>query len=364
MEAGDKVILCVPEPYWVKTIKYQDFGDAAKKFEEKEESIERLERLLAEKHPGNPIRVKLYIAGDLHHYRRFESEDGRKIQKITAGGGGAFLHPTHDFDFNKAFADEVKTEKDFTLEAQYPDPEVSKNLDWTNLYGFIFRSPYFGFLTAILYILLAWLIQGEIIGKYDWMTPFKVTLNRAIDDPLPTLTVFLMMVGLIFFTDSNSKRQKYGGGILHGLAHLSAIFVLGWLSFFVMLRFLKTDTVGYEMIRNNQPMLVNLIWLGCIFVICGIGGYIIGSLIMGVYLFISLHVFGRHDNEAFSALKIEDYKNFLRLHITKDKLTIYPIKIEKVGRKWDCKEKDGKRFYEPKTPLKPELIEDKPIIVS
>ncbi len=93
MEKGDKVIVCVPEPYWVKTIKYEGLTD---KFEKKEASIEKLEKLFEE----NEIEVKLYLAGDLHHYRRFATDDGQN-QKITAGGGGAFLHPTHDFDFRK-----------------------------------------------------------------------------------------------------------------------------------------------------------------------------------------------------------------------------------------------------------------------
>ena len=35
---------------------------------------------------------------------------------------------------------------------------------------------------------------------------------------------------------------------------------------------------------------------------------------MGVYLLISLNVFGRHSEEAFSGLRIEDYKHFLRMH--------------------------------------------------
>lgn len=49
----------------------------------------------------------------------------------------------------------------------------------------------------------------------------------------------------------------------------------------------------------------------------------------------SLNVFGRHSNEAFSALRIEDYKNFLRLHIAKDgSLTVFPIGIERVPRRW------------------------------
>jgi hypothetical protein len=59
----------------------------------------------------------------------------------------------------------------------------------------------------------------------------------------------------------------------------------------------------------------------------------VGSIIMGLYLLISLQGFGRHSNEAFSALSIKDYKNFLRLHVTRDGVEIFPIKIHKVP-KW------------------------------
>ena len=38
---------------------------------------------------------------------------------------------------------------------------------------------------------------------------------------------------------------------------------------------------------------------------------------------------------AFAALKIEDFKNFLRLHVARDgSPTIYPVKIEHVPRRW------------------------------
>ena len=37
------------------------------------------------------------LAGDLHHYSRYEFDyRNPKLQLITAGGGGAFAHPTHD----------------------------------------------------------------------------------------------------------------------------------------------------------------------------------------------------------------------------------------------------------------------------
>lgn len=356
MNPGDKVILCVPEPYWVKAIKYKKITNV---FEKKEESIEKLERLLQDKYAENPIQVKLYLAGDLHHYRRFESQDENRIQKITSGGGGAFLHPTHDF---KEWEDPIRNPKHFSLEKNYPSPEVSSRQDWKNLYGFLWNNKTFGILPGFLYALIALMIHGEIRGQFDWTKPFKATANRLIEEPIALLIVILMMAGLIFFTDSNSKLQKYFGGFVHGLFHLAAIFVLGWLGYYLMLQFFGIGVSEYETYRNLHPTSVNVVWFFSILLVCFIGGYFVGSFIMGAYLFISLHLFGRHDNEAFSALKIEDYKNFLRLHIDAEgKLTICPIKIEEVARAWEYQKNDG-GFYEPKGKLEPELIE-KPITV-
>src|SRR5207249_1128708 len=61
----------------------------------------------------------------------------------------------------------------------------------------------------------------------------------------------------------------------------------------------------------------------------------VGSIIMGIYLLVSLNVFGVHGNEAFSALRCEDWKNFLKLHIdSQGNLSIYPIGIDRVPRRW------------------------------
>jgi hypothetical protein len=63
--------------------------------------------------------------------------------------------------------------------------------------------------------------------------------------------------------------------------------------------------------------------------------FLVGSFIMGLYLVVSLNFFGRHGNEAFSSLGVEDWKNFVRLHINEQgDLTIYPVGIRRVPRKW------------------------------
>lgn len=93
--------------------------------------------------------------------------------------------------------------------------------------------------------------------------------------------------------------------------------------------------------------------------------YLVGSVIMGMYLLISLNAFGRHSNEAFSSLHIPDWKSFLRLRIHGDgTLSILPVGIRRVPRKWKASpDKSGPRML-PDDPAgtSPALIEP-PIVV-
>ncbi|MGC2238173.1 MAG: hypothetical protein WA584_18615 [Pyrinomonadaceae bacterium] len=351
MNRGDRVILCVPEPYWVKAIKYQDLTDI---FEEKEDSVEKLESLLKEQ----GAEIKVYLAGDLHHYRRFEAGDESGIQKITSGGGGAFLHPTHDYDFTKR--DKKNKSKGFNWKKNYPSYKKSKQLDWQNLFLFLWNNRTFGILTAVIYVALAWLTHGKTDGEFTFVKAFRSTVNQLVDAPLAGMVVLGMLAALIFFTDSNSKWFKRIGGLIHGLTHLAVILVTGWAGY--LLHVWIARQLGF----TGDPTIAHLIWFVSVAFVCALGGYFIGSFIMGLYLFVSLHILGRHDNEAFSALKIEDYKNFLRLHINKNgDLTIYPVKIEKVPRDWnEFADASGNiEFYTPKGGSKPDLIEKIPPII-
>jgi len=354
MEKGDKVILCVPEPYWVKAIKYQDMPDTYQKLVKKEKSLEKLEMILEKK----GVDLRLYLAGDLHHYRRFEAGEGaEKVHKITAGGGGAFLHPTHDYDFRKNTSRGKPKADRFKFKKQYPSYNQSRKLDRGNLFRFIPNNKWFGIVPAMLYPLLALLIHGKVEGEFTWSKPLEVTLVRLVEEPISLLIVSLVLAGLIFFTDSNSKKQKYIGGGLHGFVHLFFIFCLGWLGYFLMTLILPMHAT--EGAYWWHDVTVNVVLFLCVLLVCGIGGYFIGSIIMGVYLFISLRR-GRHDNEAFSALRVEDYKNFLRMHIDETgALTIYPMKIEKVPREWEPVEQNGEVVsYKPSRKFNPALIEE------
>lgn len=85
---NDNVILLYPEPYWTRSL-----GDNARAGYPKR--YQRLEDALYEK----GVRVRVRLAGDLHHYSRATASSGANLDYedmlITCGSGGAFLHPTH-----------------------------------------------------------------------------------------------------------------------------------------------------------------------------------------------------------------------------------------------------------------------------
>ena len=61
-------------------------------------------------------------------------------------------------------------------------------------------------------------------------------------------------------------------------------------------------------------------------------GALVGGTLWGLY-WVLTGLFGRmHAEEAFAALRIKNYKNFLRLKLEKDKLTIYPLGIDRMPR--------------------------------
>jgi hypothetical protein len=88
MSESPKIILCAPVPTWLR-------GELSAKTSEQRESFYRGLNYIAHdiaKVNCTDARICAVLSGDMHHYSRYS---GQGPQFITAGGGGAFLHPTH-----------------------------------------------------------------------------------------------------------------------------------------------------------------------------------------------------------------------------------------------------------------------------
>ena len=315
MHLGDRVILVTAEPHWV----YGNIYDS-----KYQKSLAFLEENIINSAAAS---LRVALAGDLHHYRRHESVNDASKQLITSGGGGAFLHPTYGPEVSQiTMGKEVPVT--YQLKAAYPAERTCKRLLLRNLL-FPFINPQFGLLTGLVYLVLAWLLQPVIEQELSGLSPgaissarFDAFLRAILRSPSGVLWIVLIIAGFIFFTDTHSRIYKFAAGGLHALSHLAGVLVAA----IVASQFVCSDKSIHDL--SSLQLIGRAI---AIF----LGGYIIGSFLMGLYLYISLRVFRRHSNEAFSSLRIPDYKNFLRLHIGRDgALTIYPIGIDKVPRVW------------------------------
>lgn len=302
------VILCVPEPQWLLEQSYPDHrsyeGSVLRSFEE---------RILQ-----RPVSV--FLTGDLHFYKRHANEAG--VQKIVAGGGGAFLHPTHG-------SPPEPLPGGFTERACYPDKRTSRALTWRNLLFPILNPKYLP-IPAVIYMLSAWFASASLdasaIGSLG--AAFEAASTAAIRDPFNGLWLILFITAFVFFTDTHVRWYRIIGGIAHACAHLGAAFGIGWFSIVLATRWL-----GLEFGSVPQMLMSGAITF--------VGGGLAGSIVLGIYLFVSLRVFGRHANEAFSSLRIQDFKHWLRLRIDAEgTLTVHAIAIDRVPRRWR-EERDG-----------------------
>jgi hypothetical protein len=306
MAPSDRIILCTAEPYWISEQRYQRFDGAIT-----ERNLEYLE-----KDDIFGDRIAVYLAGDLHHYRRHTNElTGR--HKITAGGGGAFLYPTH------VDLEEVQELKGgYGYRTSFPSPETSRKLSWRLLrFAGINRS--FGVATAVIYLLFAMAIKVDIgrLGVRDVGRVMYLVAAGILNSQIALLWGLLLVLGFLFFTDTHDLRFKRWGGLTHAAAHLIASFLLGWFGFYVAETWLHrpANSIG-------QIAVTGIVILA--------GGYVIGPTIMGLYLLVSMNRFRRHAGE-FSALKCEDYKSWLRMHVTPSgDLRIYALGIDTVPRSW------------------------------
>ena len=312
MDEGAKLIFCVPEPRWILEDAYPRHSN----YEELSST-----RFLEEKVFKREARV--FLTGDLHFYKRHENRDG--VQKITAGGGGAFLHPTH--------APNTKTLRNgFVQAATYPDEKTSAGLAWRN-FLFPFLNPKSGWLYAFLYAMSAWLASASLEASdvIDLPTALEAAMNAAIRDPLNGMWLVTIIAAFIFFTDTHIRSWRILGGASHAVLHLAAAFMVGWIA---LLLTVKVFDLGYGTI--SQLLLSGLITFT-------LGGPV-GAFILGVYLFVSIRIFRRHGNEAFSSLRIADYKHWLRLRIdASGLLTIYAIALDRVPRRWRAATRNGEQ---------------------
>jgi hypothetical protein len=461
---GDNLIICLAEPSWM----IADLQGV-----DEEENFFKISSIAR----ARGARIAAVIAGDWHHYNRYYAHE-LDVHFITAGGGGAFLHPTHVLknnisvrwperqedaetapadapalrpgeawraraynirlkrntqaagnvvdqavqDVQDVLLDPLQEAREMGRRRQplrpqapkcYPSKTRSYLLSLANVL-FPFYNPAFSVGIGLIYWLITWEFQTLVtkeeisLGKIDslgvgtmlWeVLPFMpLYLVQAM---MASVSLTLLVAGLyatlVWYVDAVDRpgfrryATKFIVGTAHFLAHLTAMFTLSLLvvswnnqvSPFLERQF---DTLYQR--RDQQPTIIQeqldtlkrkeeaqraqpgvktstpvrqLVGFTLYPVLMIALGSLVGGSLWGFYWVITGVLMRMHAEEAFAALRIKNYKNFLRLKFEPDKLTIYPLGIDKVPGPdhW----LNAPRGRDNPLPHNPKLIASRPIDV-
>ena len=418
------------------------------------------------------------LAGDLHHYSRYESDTGDpKLQLITAGGGGAFAHPTHDQKrrinvrqevagtgslergagarLRSLLALRVNQEREgqvpFTAGARrqfYPTKLRSRLLALKNIV-LPLHNRRFAVFVGMVYMIFAWVFQiavadpiyaiknaqyvsidmhclskyrdasaasdcsangksafdkrlseitalqeatpetrpaattakvevdtgvGRLLDeigrqggwwRYLWrVLSVQFAPERVLSGMLASPAFFFLVaglwIGLVQYADVGfaSALLRWAAKLAIGTAHTAAHLTV----------LLATNSVlanVYDFFAASHNLIVKLSGIALYTSLMIIIGGTLGAFVFGIYWVVTSVLFGMHP-DAFSALGIKNYKNFLRMKFEQHKLTIYPIALDKVpGRRgwkpcaFDAANPEGSLIAPKSTRrLKPRLIEN------
>lgn len=319
MEPDSKVILCASVPTWLK-------ADQEKGREEYYRALHHVVfEIIRQECPH--AKVPLVLGGDLHHYSRYVAQE-TGTNFVTAGGGGAFLHPTHSLkDEIKAIWTTPRRPESLRLVANsvYPDPQTSRRLALRNLW-FWSKNLDFCLVLGILYWLcglpmLAWAGYGVTGDAETWWN--RIVEQVGILWPTPVfLLVFLVLVFAFTKTADISSPRKYIVGPLHGMAH-SIVILFGT----AVVSATAAASIWVPLFGDILYFL--LITLGMLAV-----GFV-GGGIWGLYLTLVSWKWGEEANSAFSAMRLNSHRHFVRMKIEGDQLTIYPVGLDKSPKRKD-----------------------------
>ena len=313
LKAGDRVILCTPVPLWQLRQKYR-------------KAYADLRAVIDPLIVAKDATMPLCLSGDTHmfaHYERLDTEFDE--DHVTAGGGGAFLQPTHNLP-ERIPLEEGNAE--FSLTSRWPLPADSRSIapgagkvvlnrqyrPLMVLVGVVFLG-----LTALTAIPgRLWDVTGE---SWDDALLWTLAAPGALALLVATALAGVVAVRGNSLEPNLTKAARYYG-ILIG-AGVSATLAL--------VAATRAYLAGWD--DNGLGASNGWLWLGI-----GLAAVVAG--VLGITVFFALYRWTNSrikagDTIALSQASSTRYKHFLRCRIDRDgDLTCYVIGIDPVGEKW------------------------------
>jgi hypothetical protein len=169
-------------------------------------------------------------------------------------------------------------------------------------------------------------------------------------------TLIAFFVGFWVYTKRQEGRSPkvLALAAMNALVHSLAVLLIATVFFLVNARYLDLAAwPRFSFVLFAVEMIVA-------------GGLAAGALV-GLYLYASSRWWNQSHNDAFSAIRLDSHRNFLRMRIQDDHVTVYPVGLDRIPKRHEWRlntEQVGSPppAYVPASPLTPRLIE-RPFVV-
>lgn len=347
LRPGDALILCTAKPSW--TVSNTDDVEAY-------DTLDFLERKVVR---PTGARIRIAISGDSHHYARFAADDGS--QRLTAGGGGAFLSATHHLPesidipprTSRAYRGSSET---FALQRIFPSREDSRRLargilrlpldtpGMTALMGVVQTAIFLSLTDSMSAIPRSPGDGPERMAAALRTATLSETARTLIRCAGPLRISAAVLGAALVFTGKPRTTKGAVVGVAHGLAHLTLVPPVAWAA----ARAGRGLPGAWPLVAATP--------------LAGLVGGLVATELLACYLLLADRI-GLNTTELFAAQAIPHYKNALRLKIDSHGVaTIYALGLRRVPRWHRVDEQNGGHAFQAEEPLAPILI-DSPVEV-
>src|ERR1700704_6649198 len=127
------------------------------------------------------------------------------------------------------------------------------------------------------------------------------------------------MLGYFAYQETSRADVKFAA-VIHGSIHFAALWTLMAL---------------FSWINEDLFSLSGYPWLFALALEVVPTGAVIGGTIFGFYLLITCRFYNMNHNDAFSAMRLDSYRHFLRIRINGDEVSIFPVGLDAVPKRSD-----------------------------
>jgi hypothetical protein len=202
-------------------------------------------------------------------------------------------------------------------------------------------------------------VPALVIGT----APLETLLAALARSPTALSLLLLVGAGSMVYVSHVSKLVRVAVGLAHATVHVLTWLLISTCTASLLVPWAKSQLEPGLLLQVQQIAVVS-VWLITSASLAGLAS----ATVFGVYLWYAGKYLPEQSNDVFSALGIEDFKNFVRLHIDRaGRIHVYPVGIRRVARAWQINPESSASapFIVPAGGVadEPELIE-RPIVLE